>query len=236
MTTETEVNDIQYDELDAFYETDEGTYDAYRSVSKTAAISLSCALLALAGLIFPALLFLAFLAVVLGAIGLRNIRRYPDELTGKPAATIGLCLGAVLLVGGTAMHSYIYVTEVPPGYTRISFTDLELEEGQTYGEPPKFPMDLDGQRIFVKGYVHPGVAEIGEIKRFVLVPDMGTCCFGGQPALTDMIEVTITGETGIRYARRKRKLAGTLHVSTRLKQVAGGLEGGYYSLDADYVK
>jgi hypothetical protein len=98
------------------------------------------------------------------------------------------------------------------------------------------PLDLDGKRVFIKGYVHPGVSDLGEIRRFILVPDMGTCCFGGQPALTDMVEVRITGERGVRYSQRKRKFAGTFRVAARLKQVAGGLTGGYYELDADYVK
>ena len=41
---------------------------------------------------------------------------------------------------------------------------------------------------------------------------MGTCCFGGEPKLTDMIEVKLEGSLAIEYARRKRKLAGTFKV------------------------
>ena len=236
MTTETEVNDVQYEDPETPYETDPASYEAYRSVSKAAVLSFLCAFTGLTGLVFPALLLFAFSAIGFGLLALRNIRRYPDELTGKVAATVGLILGSGLMVGGTAMHSYIYATEVPPGYERISFNDLETVESAAYGQPPQFPTELDGKRIFVKGYVHPGVAEIGELKTFVLVPDMGTCCFGGQPDLTDMIEVKIVGEQGVRYSRTKRKLAGTFKVSTRVKKVAGGLQGGYYSLEADYVK
>jgi hypothetical protein len=46
----------------------------------------------------------------------------------------------------------------------------------------------------------------------------------------------VVGKHGLRYSQLKRKLAGTFHVSYRVKQVAGGLTGGYYELDADYVK
>ena len=101
---------------------------------------------------------------------------------------------------------------------------------------PLLPTALNGKRIFVKGYVHPGVASTGQIKKFILVPDMGTCCFGGQPKLTDMIEVTIVDASGVRYSQRKRKLGGILHVTDRVHQVAGGLTGGFFELRADYVK
>jgi hypothetical protein len=234
MTTETQLEDIEREILDSAYDSDEAAYEQYRSVSKAAVFSLVLAVFALTGLVFPLLLTAALLAVILGLLALRNLRRYPDELTGKTSAVLGVVAGILLLIGGSTMHTYIYMTEVPAGYERISFSDLDWETGPM--GLPKLPVNLDGKRVFVKGYVHPSVSDMGEIKRFVLVPDMGTCCFGGQPALSDMIEVKITGKHGLRYAPRKRKLAGTFHVSYRLRKVVGGLEGGYYALDADYVK
>jgi hypothetical protein len=235
MTTETEIPDTQYDEWDPALGEDE-LYQPYRSVSKAAVFALVTAVLALLGLLLPALLLFAVLAAVLGLVALRNLRRYPDELTGRTAAVLGLIGGVVLFVSGTAMHTYIYMTEVPEGYQRISFSELQTDEDPMIMGAAALPSELDGKRIFIKGYVHPGVSDLGEIRRFILVPDMGTCCFGGQPALTDMVEVRIVGERGVRYSQRKRKFAGTFRVSPRLKQVAGGLTGGYYELDADYVK
>ena len=238
MTTDTQLQDDERDEYDASYmEGDEELYEPYKSVSKMAMASLLLALFALIGLVFPALLLAALLAVLFGVLGQRNLRRYPDELTGKPAAFIGLVGGVLLLVGGTAMHTYIYMTEVPEGYERMSFNQLQMDKNAvTPLGLPDLPVELDGKRVFVKGYVHPGVADVGEIRNFVLVPDMGTCCFGGQPDLSDMIEVNVKGERGLRYSQRKRKLAGTFHISFRSKKVAGDLNGGYFALDADYVR
>jgi hypothetical protein len=54
--------------------------------------------------------------------------------------------------------------------------------------------------------------------------------------MTDMIEVTVVDVPGVRYSQRKRKLGGILHVSERIRKVAGGLTGGLYELRADYVK
>jgi hypothetical protein len=105
-------------------------------------------------------------------------------------------------------------------------------------EHPQLPvspkaLELNGKKVFIKGYVYPDGRQ-SNIKRFVLVPDMGTCCFGGQPKLTDMIEVTLTDPDRIKYSFQKRKLAGELLVDTQLKPVTG-LGGVYFQLKAHVV-
>ena len=224
MTTSTDLNydvdDVESTEMEA----DDDAYGVYRSTSKAAVASLSLLLVGLTGVIFPALLSLAAFGILLGILAWRNLRRYPDELTGRIPAALGLVGCLILLVGGSAWHTYTYMTEVPPGYGRISFADLQPRPDRQPGQGD-LPVELDGKRIFVKGYVHPGVSDMGQIKKFILVPDMGTCCFGGQPKMTDMIEVTIVDGPGVRYTQRKRRLGGTLHVSNSVRKVAGGLEG-----------
>jgi hypothetical protein len=214
----------------------EDGYQPYRAVSRAAILSLGLVFLSLLALLFPALLLLPAVGFLLGLLALRNVRRYPREMTGKGLAWMGTAGCGLLLVGGVAFHSVVYLTEVPEGYERITFETLELSD-EDLAAGINLPTQLDGKRVFVKGYVHPGVSSMGEIRRFVLVPDMGTCCFGGQPALSDMIEVRIVGDAeGVRYGTRKRRLAGTFRVRNQPRQVAGGLTGGYYGLEADYVK
>src|SRR5437879_13374383 len=77
---------------------------SYRSLDKWAIFSICLALLSLAGLLFPGLLALALVGLVLGLIAIRNIRQYPDELTGLSTAFAGTALSGVLLFGGTALH------------------------------------------------------------------------------------------------------------------------------------
>jgi hypothetical protein len=68
------------------------------------------------------------------------------------------------------------------------------------------------------------------------VPDMGTCCFGGQPKPTDMIEVYVPeGKPRVAYAPRRIKLAGTFMLADRPTQSLG-LKGVWYHLRADLVK
>ncbi len=69
----------------------------------------------------------------------------------------------------------------------------------------------------------------------MLVPDLGTCCFGGQPNVDDMVEVTLGGDDFAKYKMRQVKLAGTLMVDQHLKPIEG-LEGVLFQLKADVYR
>lgn len=211
---------------------------SYRAVSRWAVFSVGLALLSIAGLIFPGLLALALGGVVCGFVALSGIRRYPDELTGAPAAWVGIVLCGVLFLTGTAKHVHEYVTELPEGYTdenRHSFSELQPDKKRP--ELPVSPeaLELNGQKIFLKGYIHPEFGG-GPVKKFVLVPDMGTCCFGGDPKPTDMIEVNLQGDKRITYNQRLRKVAGVFRVDPYPRRVPGMKNGIYYQIDAEYAK
>lgn len=208
-------------------------FEPYRSISKAAVLSLIFGTLSAIGFLFPVLLSFAVIGLFFGILGHRNTRRFPNEITGRIPAILGTVLCLVVLVGGITTHSVIYATEVPDGYSRVSFSELKSEnDGPDI--PPADATELDGERVFIKGYVYPDGQKSG-IKQFVLVPDLGTCCFGGQPKLTHMIQVTLRGSLSIDYTMQKRKLAGVLTVDNDLKPVSG-LGGVYYQLAADIVK
>jgi hypothetical protein len=211
-------------------------YSTYRSVSRKAAFSVLMLLLSIWGIFSPIMLAFALGGIALAIFGWIEIRRYPDEFSGIGYVRAGLVLHSLLLFGGISTASYVYATEVPDGYLRITFKALQPKAEEQDKFPPDSAMALDGQKIFVKGYVHPaGVSGSGYVRKFVLVPDMKTCCFGGQPAYSDMIQVTLPQDKPIKYNTRKRKLIGVLHVSTAMKQVAE-IEGVFYELTADNVK
>lgn len=209
-------------------------FEPYRAISKSAVVSLVLALLSILGLYSAVLLVFALLGAFLGVIGFRNISKYPNELTGKPVALIGAILGVAFFIGGVAKHSYVYATEVPDGHVRISFAELQPDKDNPRMPVPENALGLDGKKIFVKGYLYPD-GQQNNITRFVLVPDLGTCCFGGQPKLTDMIEVTLEKPLQTSYNMKKRKLAGELTVDMALKPVSG-VNGVYYQLKADHLR
>lgn len=224
-------------EMDALVENDqEGweDYESYRAVSKAAVSSLIIGIFGLLALAAPLLVILPFIGLFWGWRALRSIRCYPQELTGRGLAWTALVFNGLLFVGGSTFHAVVYATEVPEGAQRISFRDL-----QPTRDAPDLPvspraLELDGEQVFIKGYLYPD-GQQNNIRQFILIPDLGTCCFGGQPALTDMIQVTLQDPLRAHFSLRKRSIAGILRVDTELRPISG-LGGVYYRLEADHYR
>ena len=214
--------------------TENGNDAPYRTVSRAAVFSVVLAAAGASSLLSPWMIVVPLCGIVCGIVALGNIKKFPLELSGTGLAKIGLAASAVLGVAAPSYHTYIYFTEVPDGYERVSFSTLSTKSYE-----PDFPsqnaLQLDGKPIFIKGYIHPTSVSSSKAKKFILIPDLGTCCFGGQPRLTDMIEVTLTGNQTVKPSYRKIKLAGVLKVDTAIKPVKE-LQGVFYQLQADYLQ
>ena len=212
----------------------------YKAISRGAVIAIVMAVLAFPGLVpeFAPLLALCVLGLIAAIFGLRSIRRYPEEFSGRGLALVGLVLNAILLCGGIAMHTYTYMTEVPEGYTRVKFYELQQDSsGNIVQRPTEKAIEVHDQDIFLKGYIHPSSGS-GLLKHFILVPDLGTCCFGGQPESSDMVEVTLSGGQSTIGNMRKKKLAGKFRVN-QVPQTPGDFDienSVFYRLRADQVK
>lgn len=206
-------------------------YTLYRSVSFLAICASILGVMSLAAFLFIPLLVIPAAGIAISVMARRRVKQRADELSGLGWAQTGLGLSVISLVGSIGLHSFVYATEVPEGYERVSFAELQPDPARP--ELPISPqaLELDGQKIFVRGYVYPDGQKTG-IKKFILVPDMGTCCFGGQPKLTDMIEVTLRDPLRAKYSMQRQRLTGVLKVDTRKKPVSG-LDGVYYQLEAD---
>lgn len=214
----------------------EDQYLEYRALSMAAVATIILAIMSLPALLLPSLLVLPAIGIVIGIYAVMTLRSRQQEYVGYKLAVGGLLASLAIFTSGGGYAIYDYSTEVPEGYQRISFKQLQPDKINA----PQFPIPpaavkLDGTRVFVAGYVHPGLDRRRGIKQFVLVPDMKTCCFGGQPELTDMIEVTLKDPMRIDYSYARRRLAGTLKVSPFKKPVSG-LDGVYYQLECDYVR
>ncbi len=208
----------------------------YRAVSRAAVISVVLILPAVLGLIqaFAPMLMFAFFGVLIGFVGLRTIAKYPDEFSGYAVAMIGVVVNGLLLLGGIAEHSYIYATEVPDGYARVAFHDLQQPEPLP-DIPTQKAMQIDGTNVFLKGYIHPS-SGAGVLRRFILVPDLGTCCFGGQPRSTDMIEVTLTGGQTVKAGLSKLKLAGKFTLNPNAQKAADFDNQIYYQMRVEQLR
>ncbi len=94
----------------------------YRAMSSTAIASLVFAVMAaLMGFFFWPGLGMAVIGVSVGVMALSKINAYPDEFDGRNIAVAGILLNLAVLLGGASMHAYVYLTEVPEGYSRVQF-------------------------------------------------------------------------------------------------------------------
>ncbi len=200
----------------------------YRAICSSAVSSLALGVLSVLALLNWWMLTLPAVAIVLGVFALRQIRTRGDELTGAPLARIGLTLAVVFGISGAGRLSYIYATEVPEGYARINYAPLQPESKDSV-EVPASAMALDGQKVFIKGFVYPS-SQMHGIRTFLLVRDEGSCCFGGDPKVTERIQVTLADPAGMSYASGLHKVAGVFHVRP-MPQAVDGPGGVLYHLD-----
>jgi len=179
------------------------------------------------------------LGMFIGLRSLTKIRRHPDQYTGSGLAKIGVLLSLMFLVGGVGYGGYVYATEVPDGYERISFTDMKPDELQERGGvavPPEI-IALNGKKVFIKGFIRPGSATSRtNIDSFLLVRDNNQCCFGDLSKVKyyDQMVVKITSGDRVNDNLQILRMGGTLEVHP--ENLAAGAQAPVFSLKADYAK
>lgn len=173
-------------------------------------------------------------------IGLRSwlaIRRAPEELTGVRLAAAGVLLSAGSLLGSLGLAAYHHFTEVPEGYTRISYDMLRPNnrDRRRHTAVPADVMQLNGKRVFIRGYMRPSSQRYG-LREFLLVRDNHHCCLGDLSRVKyhDLIEVHLVGPARADYQTRSVGVGGTLYVRPEYAQI-GSTEAAFV-LAAEYVK
>jgi len=210
-------------------------YEHYRALSTAAVASLIVGLLSSAAVLDWTLLAIPSIGIALSTFAWLKVKRHRDELSGESLARWGLILSVFFLVSGFSWQSYTYLTEVPTGYERISYAELQPDPAQAEQLVPPAAVDLEGKKIFIKGFVYPGREKNG-IRQFLLVRDQGDCCFGGNPKITDRIQVTLDEPLRLTYQSRIHKVGGVFHVEP-IKTATGGAKGGVlYHLKADHLE
>jgi hypothetical protein len=140
------------------------------------------------------------------------------------------CVFKRALVTGFGIGGFQNAFGVPAGYLRISYETLQPKPGESI---PASARELDGKKVFIKGYMYPSNQMTG-IREFVLCRDNGTCCFGGQPKLADMIQVNLKEPLTLDYQTGLRRVAGTFRLQPNAAR--GDLGSVLYRLDADYAQ
>jgi hypothetical protein len=177
--------------------------------------------------------------IVISMRSLARIRREPEHFTGRAIATMGLVLSLGFLIGGVSYGGYVYATEVPEGYTRISFNGMKPDQQQELSGvivPPEIAA-LDGKKIFIKGYIRPDSISVSRgIKRFLLVRDNNQCCFGDLSKIKyyDQIDVDMIGSGTVDYSEGLFRIGGILKVEPQ--NLLRGPMAPVFSLKSDYAK
>lgn len=214
----------EYDEFD------------YHPIPVLAPLSLIVGLCSLASLAAVPGLLVPLLGLIVGGLGYWQITRSKGEYGGFRLNLTGIVLSSLWLIAGTSFHAYTYATEVPEGYERLSFRWLSQQAPITEDGKLRIADEakaIDGQKVFVKGYMYPGQQKEG-IQQFVLCKDTGQCCFGGKPAITDIIFVNFVNDTRADFRELQLvSVAGTF----RAKKVGTGSDVSFlYQLEGEYFK
>jgi hypothetical protein len=114
-----------------------------------------------------------------------------------------------------------FSVEGPDDAIRISYDDFDLLKVLNM-EPvpvnavdhfPKWLSNLDGKRVRVRGFMYPTFQET-DIPGFVLARDNQICCFGRNPKIYDLVEVTLRDGVTTDYIQgRPFDVVGIFHIS-----------------------
>lgn len=73
-------------------------------------------------------------------------------------------------------------------------TPEEIAEHLKKDPVPDWVKKYDGQRVLLTGYLMPLQMEDGRTKKFVMMRDVNTCCYGAVPNMNDYLVVSMLGE------------------------------------------
>ncbi len=190
-------------------------------------------------------------------MALQRISRTPEEVTGAGFAKWGLGLSAALWIMGAVWLTYLSYTQAPPGYKPVSYNDLQLPPGSPPEMlvPPKAE-ELDGERIYIRGFMVPGRRQSG-ITQFFLSDDPGVCSFcAPKPKITQLIEVKLINDLEADFTTHLIGVGGKFRVETGKPKKKEGEQavrtgpndkagqpapekpagGARYQLEADYLR
>ena len=113
------------------------------------------------------------------------------------------------------------------GFDKLSSFQYKLVDAGTGATPeeiaahlkqdpvPAWVRKYDGQRVVLTGYLMPLQLEKGLAKKFVMMRDVNTCCYGAVPNMNDYLVVTMAGEGAEPVQDVPVELVGTFHVDHR---------------------
>jgi hypothetical protein len=230
--SELAVNPVSRTDRNAIYEQELNNEFDYRPVPLMAVTGFVLALLSVLSVVVWPVIPVAIVAAVVSGFAWWTIIRSEGAYSGQWLALAGFILPICCAIGGVMYQSYLYANEVPEGYRRVSFSQEISAKGFITDRGTQLPhpdvLALDGQKVFLKGYIYPTNNPYG-LTKFLLLKDNGQCCFGGKPALQDRLTVSLQGFT-FDHTYHKVSVAGTFRLNPNF---SGGELDSLYELEAE---
>ncbi len=171
-------------------------------------------------------------AIVLGIVALRRIRRAPQELTGADMAAAGVGLAVFFWIAGYGWLLIDEWREVPAGYERITYEQLQPDKSNPDEPIPAAILDMKDKdkRVFLKGYMMP-TRQLTGLRHFILCPTNNLCRYcNPNPSRTEMVRVTLEGDLTADYTTHLIGIGGRFQVDP------ANPSGVPYAMSVDYLK
>jgi hypothetical protein len=186
----------------------------YRKVSAAAVASLLFGLLSLLTVFHWSLAALPLAGVFFCWLAFEKLSENPGELTGRPLAIAGAVTSVLFGILGSGWLLFAYTSEVPAGCQRVTYKMLQPDPENEKEIIPPAAIELEGKRVFIKGYMYPGRQQVG-LKEFELCPAVPDCNFCTKdPSPTEMIFVRLEGDRVTRYTPNIIGIGGYLRVNS----------------------
>ena len=183
--------------------------DQYRAIGSLSITSFVFGLLSFLSFFSWFLLLVPVLGLLFGVLAARKIIAMPGVVGGLRLTIAGMTLSFAFGCLGLWWQYYSYHYMTPPGYTELTFIDIAAGPN---GAVPKDIVALDGQNVFMTGYMYPQKLQEG-IEKFGLVRTRTTSGFGGATLdPTDMVIVEIKTGEKIAYRAKPIRVGGILRV------------------------
>lgn len=205
----------------------------YRAVAPGAVLSVVCGAASIAVFFHWLAVVVPICGLVFGWRALKQVERSVQETTGAGLALGGMALSLGMGLLGGVLYLWTGRYEVPIGYKVITFDDLLPDEKKPLEVPPALDK-LEGERVFVRGFMFPG-RQVANLKEFILVPSMGHCNFcSKQLKSTEMIQVVMGGDLRAQYTTKMTRVGGRLKIDREAYKIPYGSLP--ITIECDYVK
>ncbi|MHB8899115.1 MAG: hypothetical protein ACYC6Y_10250 [Thermoguttaceae bacterium] len=216
------------------YEKDYGqdTPVLYQAVNPLSVGSVIVGILSALSFFHWGFLFLPVVGVLLGVAGLVNLARVEGARVGVYLSGTGIALSLLLGGGLYGLSVYRYYHTTPPGYLSVDYHSLESKDPN---KPfPDAAYELEGQRVFLRGYMYPSRQQTG-LRTFVMSRDNGVCQYClPNPKITDQVFVELTEGREAAYTTRMIGIGGVF--SLKLEDPKKKYGGVVYHIEADYLR